>query len=80
MFLTLVLMVMMYLHNIDKELEDEFVRRLKKYRNSNEIYIDDKDKEQHVKIINKKFANKERFPIQKVQIKGKTQSTTKLLD
>ena len=40
-------------------------------RNSNETYIDDKAKEKYVKIVNTEFANKERFPIQKVQIKGK---------
>jgi len=56
---------------IDKELEDEFVIRLKISRNSNETYIDDKAKEKYVKIVNTEFANKERFPIQKVQIKGK---------
>jgi hypothetical protein len=57
---------------INKELKNEFVIRLKISRNSNETYIDNKAFDKHVKIINTKLANKERFPIQKVQIKGKT--------
>lgn len=59
---------------IDKELNDEFVIRLKLSRNSNEIYIDDKAKERYTKLKEVKIANKKRkrFPIQKVQIKGKT--------
>jgi len=56
---------------IDKELNDEFVIRLKLSRNSNEIYIDDKAKERYTKIKEVKLANKKRFPIQKVQLKGK---------
>lgn len=57
---------------IDKELEDEFVIRLRKSRNSDETYLDDNDKEKYVKLVNTKLANKKRIPIQKVQIKGKT--------
>lgn len=57
--------------HIDKELEDEFVIRLKLSRNSNEIYIDDKAKERYTKLKKVKLANKKRFPIQKVQIKNK---------
>lgn len=56
---------------IDKELHDEFVIRLKLSRNSNEIYIDDKAKERYTKIKEVKLAKKKRFPIPKVQIKGK---------
>ncbi len=67
----LVLTIKTYLRNIDKELEDEFVIRLKLSRNSNEIYIDDKAKERYTKLKEVKLANKERFPIQKVQIKIK---------
>jgi hypothetical protein len=56
---------------IDKELNDEFVIRLKLSRHSNEIYIDDKAKERDTKLKEVKLANKKRFPIQKAQIKNK---------
>jgi len=44
---------------------------MKLSRNSNETYIDDHSSAQYVKIINTKLANKERFYIQKLQVKGK---------
>ena len=56
---------------IDKELQDEFVIRLKLSRNSNETYLDDDSKERYIKIKEAKLAHKKRFPIQRIQIKDK---------
>lgn len=46
--------------------------QIKLSRNSNETYFEtDESKERYVKIREAKLANKKRFPIQKIRLKGK---------
>lgn len=56
---------------IDKILQDEFVTRLKSSRNSNQSYLNEKNKKIFLKLKDVKFKHKKRFSIDKVLLKGK---------
>lgn len=64
---------------IDKELQDEFVIRLKLSRNSTETYLDDDYKERYIKIKEAKLAHKKRFLIPKIQFKNKVYQQARCL-
>jgi hypothetical protein len=56
---------------INNELEDEFAIRLKLSRNSNETYVDEKDKKRFLKLKNIKMVHNQSFEIKKLELKGK---------
>lgn len=69
-----------YFSFIDKELQDEFVIRLKLSRNSNQLVTDDKtNKKQWIKLKDVAFTHSETFFLEKLIIKNKVYQQVRCL-